>query len=118
MLLFAFVCSQYLTELLTERQKLGPFMQVLPFCTRLLNQGISMYSNSMILLRNFFSYCFIGYNGIDSAAKFMTSFLYIIVAIKNTRPYKTSLLNDFQTLSVVNTDSNFSLLLPSYYQRF
>jgi len=31
--------SQYLTELLAERQKLGPFMQVLPLCTRLLNQG-------------------------------------------------------------------------------
>ena len=35
-----YVCSsQYLTELLAERQKLGPFMQVLPLCTRLLNQG-------------------------------------------------------------------------------
>ncbi|WVY92679.1 hypothetical protein V8G54_031767 [Vigna mungo] len=31
--------SQYLAELLAERQKLGPFMQVLPLCTRLLNQG-------------------------------------------------------------------------------
>ncbi|XP_061347633.1 KH domain-containing protein SPIN1-like [Gastrolobium bilobum] len=30
--------SQYLTELLAEHQKLGPFMQVLPLCTRLLNQ--------------------------------------------------------------------------------
>ncbi|RDX92373.1 KH domain-containing protein, partial [Mucuna pruriens] len=34
------VDSQYLTELLAERQKLGPFMQVLPFCTRLLNQVV------------------------------------------------------------------------------
>ncbi|EXB57596.1 hypothetical protein L484_022703 [Morus notabilis] len=32
--------SQYLTELLTERQKLGPFVQVLPICNRLLNQEI------------------------------------------------------------------------------
>ncbi|KAK2968843.1 hypothetical protein RJ640_001161 [Escallonia rubra] len=31
--------SQYLTELLAEHQKLGPFMQVLPICSRLLNQG-------------------------------------------------------------------------------
>ncbi|RWW27647.1 hypothetical protein GW17_00007912 [Ensete ventricosum] len=29
---------RYLAELLAERQKLGPFMQVLPFCNRLLNQ--------------------------------------------------------------------------------
>ncbi|KAF4363140.1 hypothetical protein F8388_011541 [Cannabis sativa] len=34
------VDSQYLTELLTERQKLGPFVQVLPICSRLLNQEI------------------------------------------------------------------------------
>ncbi|KAF8397062.1 hypothetical protein HHK36_018700 [Tetracentron sinense] len=34
------VDSQYLTELLAEHQKLGPFMQVLPTCSRLLNQGI------------------------------------------------------------------------------
>lgn len=33
-------CSQYLNELLTEHQKLGPFMQVLPICSRLLNQGL------------------------------------------------------------------------------
>ncbi|KAM0941140.1 putative STAR protein, homodimerization region [Dioscorea sansibarensis] len=32
--------SQYLAELLTEHQKLGPFMQVLPICSRLLNQEI------------------------------------------------------------------------------
>jgi hypothetical protein len=31
--------SQYLAELLAEHQKLGPFMQVLPTCSRLLNQG-------------------------------------------------------------------------------
>lgn len=32
--------ERYLAELLAERQKLGPFMQVLPFCNRLLNQEI------------------------------------------------------------------------------
>ncbi|XXG40085.1 hypothetical protein AAC387_Pa01g0885 [Persea americana] len=32
--------SQYLTELLAEHQKIGPFMQVLPICSRLLNQEI------------------------------------------------------------------------------
>lgn len=33
-------CSQYLKELLAEHQKLGPFVQVLPICSRLLNQEI------------------------------------------------------------------------------
>ncbi|CAN6458405.1 unnamed protein product [Victoria cruziana] len=32
--------NRYLAELLAERQKLGPFMQVLPLCSRLLNQEI------------------------------------------------------------------------------
>ncbi|XP_010245421.1 PREDICTED: KH domain-containing protein At1g09660/At1g09670 isoform X2 [Nelumbo nucifera] len=32
--------ARYLAELLAERQKLGPFMQVLPLCSRLLNQEI------------------------------------------------------------------------------
>ncbi|KAK2976248.1 hypothetical protein RJ640_021959, partial [Escallonia rubra] len=31
--------DQYLTELLAEHQKLGPFMQVLPICSRVLNQA-------------------------------------------------------------------------------
>lgn len=31
---------RYITELLAERQKLVPFLQVLPFCYRLLNQGM------------------------------------------------------------------------------
>ncbi|KAK9279020.1 hypothetical protein L1049_012695 [Liquidambar formosana] len=43
------VDSQYLTELLAEHQKLGPFVQVLPICSRLLNQEIlrvsGMFSN-------------------------------------------------------------------------
>ncbi|CAK9134880.1 unnamed protein product [Ilex paraguariensis] len=34
------VDSQYLSELLAEHQKLGPFMQILPICNRLLNQEI------------------------------------------------------------------------------
>lgn len=34
-----FFFSRYLTELLGERQKIGPFMAVLPHCYRLLNQG-------------------------------------------------------------------------------
>ncbi|KAF9608519.1 hypothetical protein IFM89_009885 [Coptis chinensis] len=32
--------GRYLAELLAERQKLAPFMQILPLCTRLLNQEI------------------------------------------------------------------------------
>ncbi|RVW56531.1 KH domain-containing protein [Vitis vinifera] len=38
--------SQYLTELLAEYQKLVPFMQVLPVCSRLLNQGSVSTMNS------------------------------------------------------------------------
>ncbi|KAI3991288.1 hypothetical protein MKX01_034607, partial [Papaver californicum] len=38
--------SQYLTELLAEHQKLGPFMQVLPICSRLLNQEIIRVSGT------------------------------------------------------------------------
>ncbi|KAI4331653.1 hypothetical protein MLD38_029818 [Melastoma candidum] len=41
------VDSQYLAELLAERQKLGPFMQVLPICSRLLNQEILRVSGMM-----------------------------------------------------------------------
>ncbi|KAK6915913.1 STAR protein, homodimerization region [Dillenia turbinata] len=32
--------ERYIAELLAERQKLGPFLQVLPLCSRLLNQEI------------------------------------------------------------------------------
>ncbi|XP_057457738.1 KH domain-containing protein At3g08620-like [Lotus japonicus] len=39
--------SQYLSELLAERQKLGPFMQVLPTCNRLLNQEILRVSGML-----------------------------------------------------------------------
>ncbi|KAL5550395.1 hypothetical protein UlMin_000571 [Ulmus minor] len=41
------VDSQYLSELLAEHQKLGPFMQVLPICSRLLNQEILRVSGMM-----------------------------------------------------------------------
>ncbi|XP_022762738.1 KH domain-containing protein At1g09660/At1g09670-like isoform X2 [Durio zibethinus] len=36
--------ERYLAELLAEKQKLGPFTQVLPLCTRLLNQEIRRVS--------------------------------------------------------------------------
>ncbi|XP_022978253.1 KH domain-containing protein At2g38610-like isoform X2 [Cucurbita maxima] len=39
--------SQYLSELLAEHQKFGPFMQVLPICSRLLNQEILRVSGMM-----------------------------------------------------------------------
>ncbi|KAG4202118.1 hypothetical protein F383_20322 [Gossypium arboreum] len=39
--------SQYLSELLAEHQKLGPFLQVLPICSRLLNQEIFRVSGMM-----------------------------------------------------------------------
>ncbi|KAK7300581.1 hypothetical protein RJT34_11428 [Clitoria ternatea] len=46
------VDSQYLTELLAEHQKLGPFMQVLPLCTKLLNQEILRVSGKNGLMQN------------------------------------------------------------------
>jgi hypothetical protein len=39
-----FFFSQYLAELLAEHQKLGPFMQVLPICNKLLSQGEIFWS--------------------------------------------------------------------------
>ncbi|KAI9100918.1 hypothetical protein K1719_024042 [Acacia pycnantha] len=39
--------SQYLSELLAEHQKLGPFIQVLPICSRLLNQEILKVTGMM-----------------------------------------------------------------------
>ncbi|ESQ52530.1 hypothetical protein EUTSA_v10017040mg [Eutrema salsugineum] len=39
--------SQYLTELLAEHQKLTPFLQVLPICSRLLNQEMFRVSGMM-----------------------------------------------------------------------
>jgi len=46
------VDSQYLTELVAEYQKLGPFMQVLPLCTRLLNQEILKVSGKNGLMQS------------------------------------------------------------------
>ncbi|XP_074591570.1 KH domain-containing protein SPIN1-like isoform X1 [Curcuma longa] len=39
--------SHYLAELVAEHQKLGPFMQVLPICSRLLNQEIMRVSGML-----------------------------------------------------------------------
>ncbi|KAL7584981.1 hypothetical protein Lser_V15G42942 [Lactuca serriola] len=39
--------SQYLSELLAEHQKLQPFTQVLPVCTRLLNQELMRVSSML-----------------------------------------------------------------------
>uniref|UniRef100_A0A804M684 K Homology domain-containing protein n=2 Tax=Zea mays TaxID=4577 RepID=A0A804M684_MAIZE len=39
------LCSQYLAELLAEHHKLGPFMQVLPVCNKLLSQEIMRVSS-------------------------------------------------------------------------
>jgi protein quaking len=47
------VDSQYISQLLAEHQKLGPFMQVLPICSRLLNQGPTLLISSFLDL-NFF----------------------------------------------------------------
>jgi protein quaking len=44
--------GRYLAELLAERQKLAPFVQVLPFCTRLLNQEI-LRASTMVPNHNF-----------------------------------------------------------------
>ncbi|RXH82038.1 hypothetical protein DVH24_036379 [Malus domestica] len=42
------VDSQYLSELLAEHQKLGPFMQVLPICSRLLNQALPPFMERLL----------------------------------------------------------------------
>ncbi|XP_028768843.1 KH domain-containing protein At3g08620 isoform X2 [Neltuma alba] len=44
--------SQYLAELLAEHQKLAPFMEVLPLCSRLLNQEILRVSGKNGLMLN------------------------------------------------------------------
>lgn len=49
-LLFNFCSySHYLAELLAEHQKLGPFVQVLPICSRLLNQGDYVFLSCWLL---------------------------------------------------------------------
>lgn len=50
--LFGFLCSQYLAELLAEHQKLGPFMQVLPICNKLLSQGEILWSPPCCFLQS------------------------------------------------------------------
>jgi hypothetical protein len=46
-------CSQYLTKLLAKHQKVGPFMQVLPICNKMLSQGeIFQFPPHCFLLRN------------------------------------------------------------------
>ena len=41
---------RFLTELLLERQKLGPFIQVLPNCSRLLNQGTRVLHKKCLIV--------------------------------------------------------------------
>lgn len=52
------ISNHYLSELLAEHQKLGPFVQVLPICSRLLNQGYSFY-HFLVLDLPFFGFSFI-----------------------------------------------------------
>jgi hypothetical protein len=42
--------SRYIAELLVEKQKLAPFMQVLPCTSRLLNQGKSLLAHPLNLV--------------------------------------------------------------------
>ena len=49
-ILTTFLFGRYLAELLAERQKLAPFVQVLPFCTRLLNQGLFLCLQAFLVL--------------------------------------------------------------------
>ncbi|KAK1300844.1 KH domain-containing protein [Acorus calamus] len=48
--------DRYLAELIAERQKLGPFIQVLPFCSRLLNQEIVRVSGGLTPNQNFWDH--------------------------------------------------------------
>lgn len=60
--IFAFMCaindsghlvcfvSRYIAELLAEKQKIAPFMQVLPCTSRLLNQGKSLVTRPLNLV--------------------------------------------------------------------
>ncbi|GMP39447.1 hypothetical protein CsSME_00010275 [Camellia sinensis var. sinensis] len=52
--------ERYLKELLAERQKLGPFIQVIPVCGRLLNQEI-MRTSRLISTQNFVDHERIGH---------------------------------------------------------
>ena len=51
------ITCRYLTDLLAERNKLNPFMAVLPNCYRMLNQGEFMIQIFMILVPKFITMC-------------------------------------------------------------
>ncbi|KAL6560684.1 hypothetical protein OROGR_004243 [Orobanche gracilis] len=42
------VPERYLADLLAERQKLGPFLQILPVCSRLLNQDLQLRGSEIM----------------------------------------------------------------------
>nr|CAB3497718.1 unnamed protein product [Digitaria exilis] len=51
------VDSQYLAELLAEHQKLGPFMQVLPICNKLLSQvSLDVHTKESLSFKLFVDY--------------------------------------------------------------
>lgn len=49
--------DRYLAELLAERQKLGPFVQILPHCSRLISQGLLDYTLTLHPLVGEKNYC-------------------------------------------------------------
>lgn len=63
--------GRYLAELLSERQKLGPFVQVLPHCSRLLNQGGLIRS---LLLHFVVTILIISYAGISGTIVFILNY--------------------------------------------
>ncbi|THF96280.1 hypothetical protein TEA_018178 [Camellia sinensis var. sinensis] len=71
--------ERYLKELLAERQKLGPFIQVIPVCGRLLNQGIKS-SISCLAAMNGVSYGF-GYTFTVCAVSDKTKNNYSIILV-------------------------------------
>ena len=60
-ILTTFLFGRYLAELLAERQKLAPFVQVLPFCTRLLNQGLFPLPPGIISVASCITFCYFNY---------------------------------------------------------
>jgi hypothetical protein len=84
-----------MAELLAERQKLGPFLQVLPQCTRLLTQGSFHF---LFYLLNIIFPCpscntnkpfFIHIFRFQNEQKFSLNYIFILHL---THPYKTDLL--------------------------
>lgn len=51
------VSSRYLSELLAEHQNIGPFAQVIPICSRLLNQGYLLWINWIFFFFFLSGYC-------------------------------------------------------------